>query len=353
LFEDRTYENILQEFLDMAPPDIDTRQGSVYYDAVAPAAFKLAKFYADLQMTFELVFIDSTEGEFLTEKAKEHGVERLPAKPAKRRVTFEGVIPNTGERFFAEQQYFVLKNDDEIGLYVEAEEPGESANNIPIGTKLVPLNNIFGLTSSTLGEVIEPGTEEESDDDLKRRLREKIAGPAENGNKQHYKTWCEEVVGVGRARIFPLWDGPNTVKGVLVDTQGLPASQTVVDSVQEYVDPGAQGLGEGVANLGAKFTAVAANTYNIDIYFQAVAKQGATLDDVKNEAIEAFTEYFKDITLNTPEGEDMIIRVSAIGNIIYELASVLDYSNLTINGGTANIQIDIESVPVLGVVTVE
>lgn len=352
MFEDRTYDVILQEFLDMAPAGVDIRPGSIYYDAVTPSAFKLAKFYSDLRLTFELVFIDSAEGEYLDKKADEHSVQRLPAKPCKRYATFNGATPNIGERFFADQQYFVLKQDDDIGIYVEAEEAGESANAIPNGTKLVPINNIFGLNSAALGDIIEPGTQKESDDDLKRRLREKIAGPAENGNKQHYKTWCEEVAGVGRARIFPLWNGANTVKGVLVDTQGVPASQVVVDQVQEYVDPGSQGLGEGVANLGAYFTAVAANGLVIDISFSVVTKQGSTIDDVVLQATEAFTAYLKDIVLNTPENEDMVVRVSAIGNIIYDLESVLDYSDLMLNNNTSNIFIDIESVPVLGVVSV-
>lgn len=353
MFEDRTYDNILQELLEMAPEDVDTRQGSIYYDEAAPAAFKLAKFYADLDMTFNLVFIDSAEGEYLDKKASERGLYRLPAKGCKRRATFIGATPNVGERFFADTQFFILKSSDDIGMYVEAEDPGEAANSIPIGESLVPLNNIFGLSSATLGEILDPGTLTESDSDLHRRLREKISGPAENGNKQHYKTWCEEVTGVGRAKIFPLWNGVNTVKGVLIDTQGLPATQGVVEEVQDYVDPGSQGLGEGVANLGAYFTAVSAQPLNINISLKVAMRQGETLEEVNIQATEAFTKYLRDIALTTPENETMVIRLSAIGNIIYDLNSVIDYSDLILNGNTSNIVIDIEACPVLGVVNIE
>ena len=46
-FEDRTFDNILAEMLAMAPDGVDTRQGSIYYDAIAACALKLANFYID------------------------------------------------------------------------------------------------------------------------------------------------------------------------------------------------------------------------------------------------------------------------------------------------------------------
>ena len=48
---------------------------------------------------------------------------------------------------------------------------------------------------------------------------------------------------MGRARIIPLWAGENTVKGVLLDNEGLPVTEAVVARVQEYIDPGGTGLG--------------------------------------------------------------------------------------------------------------
>lgn len=352
MFEDRTYENILAEMLAMAPVGIDTRQGSIYYDTVAPYAFKQSKFYDDLKLVFELIYIDTATGEYLDKKANEHGIYRIAAKACKREFSYTGVIPSTGERFFADSLYFILKMDDEGTLYVESEAAGEEANYITNGTKLVPLNNIDGLLSSAIGNVLDPGTAIESDDDLRQRLREKISGPAENGNKHHYKSWCEEIAGIGRARIFPLWNGANTVKGVLVDTQGLPASELVVAEVQEYIDPGSLGLGEGVANLGAHFTAVAATPITINISYTAVLKAGSTVEDAQGQTQTALEEYLKNIALNTPEGEDIVIRLTSIGAIIYSLDSILDYSNLTLNEGTANIPIDIESVAILGTVTI-
>ena len=43
----KSYENLMGEYLSYAPGDIDTREGSVFYDAGAGFLFLLAKFYAD------------------------------------------------------------------------------------------------------------------------------------------------------------------------------------------------------------------------------------------------------------------------------------------------------------------
>lgn len=353
MFEDRTFENILAEMLAMAPEGTDTRQGSVFYDHVAPAAFKIAKLYSDLSITIELTSIDTAEGIYLDEKCKEHGIERIPATANVRNATFVGAEVTANQRFFASNQYFITQYDDEGNIVVVAETPGEAPNSIPAGTALVPVVTIPGLTEATLGETITPGSEEESDDNLRRRLQEKIAGPAANGNKQHYKTWCEEVAGVKLARIDPLWAGPNTVRGILIDNEGLPVSQGVVDEVQNYIDPGSTGLGEGVANIGAIFTAVAAEEYIINVSFSAQLDAGVSVESVIQEATEEIKAYLKEISLANQENTSTLVRLSAIANVIYSLSGVIDYTDLTINDGTANISVPYTAVPVLGVVSVE
>ena len=135
------------------------------------------------------------------------------------------------------------------------------------------MNEIDGLKNARFGAIYENGTDREDDESLRTRVQEKIAGPAENGNKQHYKTWCESIDGIGHARIYPLWNGPNTVKAVLIDSAGRacsgskncrgsavhrPGHQRLHRHRDGYTYTVGDGLGEGVANLGAHFTAVSA-----------------------------------------------------------------------------------------------
>lgn len=352
MYEDMTYEKLLADAIAAAPPGVDTRQGSIYYDAVAGVCLKMSNFYADLSTVMNLIVITTAPAEFLDERAAEYGMQRNPATCCRYFFAFVGAAPPIGERFMAEGLYFKLWQASDGTPYLEAEQAGEIANVVPEGSQAVPLTTVKGLESATVGAMMEPGADAESDDNFRRRIREKIAGPAQNNNQQHYKTWCMEVGGVGRAWILPLWNGANTVKGILVGTDGLPAADTVVQRVQDYIDPGALGLGEGVSDIGAYFTATAAEPVNINITYKVSLRGASSLEQAIEQTQEAVTEHLKSIALTTPDGETMVVRISSIGNLIYSLPAVLDYSDLTINGHSVNIEMQIGQVAVLGTVGV-
>lgn len=369
MYEAYTYERLLEDVLNNAPEGVDTRQGGIFYDAVSGVLMKIAKLYTDLDLVVELSRLTTTSGSELDAKASEHGLERLAATKAKYRVTFEGTTPDVGERFYYDGAYFLLKQDNGNGVYyLEAETAGESGNNIYAGTPAVPVNNIEGLVSATFGAIYENGSDEEDDESLRTRILEKIAGPAQNGNRQQYKTWCEGIDGVGRARIFPLWLGENTVKAVLIDPTGKPCGEAKVAEVQNAIDPAdkgmtatvngktytvGDGLGNGLANVGAHFTAVGATPFNVKVSFAAELAEGASADSVKTEAAEAIEEYFKGLVLDTAAGTNIVVRISAIGAILSGLDNLLDYSDLLLNGGGGNLAPGEDDVPVLEEVVIE
>lgn len=369
MFEEYTHERMLEDVLNNAPEGIDTRKGGVFYDAVNGILIKVAKLYTDLDLVIELSRLTTTTGEALDAKAGEYGLTRLAATKAKYKATLEGVSPQAGERFYYDGAYFTLKKDEETGVaYFEAEVAGESGNTIYSGTPAVPVNNIDGLVSATFGEVYERGSDAEDDESLRSRVIEKIGGPAENGNKQHYKTWCESIDGVGRARIFPLWNGENTVKAVLIDTTGKPCGEAKVLEVQNYIDPAdkgmtavvggktytvGDGLGNGVANIGAHFTAAAATALTVKVTFGAELASGADKEDAQDEAAAAIEDYLEELVLEAEDDEKIVVRISAIGAILSNLKSLVDYSDLRLNGGTSNITPGEDDVPVLGEVKIE
>jgi len=352
MYEDKTYQNILEEVLANAPAGVDIRQGSIFYDAVAATCYKIAQYYADLSTSFDLVFLATAVDEYLDQKGAEYGLYRSNATAAKYEYLYSGARPGAGERFFAGGLYFLLRVLSNGVYALEAETLGQASNDILEGTAAIPVNNIGGLLSSTFGKLIEPGVDIESDDDYRQRIREKTAGSAENGNRQHYKTWCEEVAGVGRARIIPLWNGENTVKGVIIGGDGLPATAAVIEQVQEYIDPGGTGLGNGVASIGAHFTAVPATALTVNVTFTADLSSGSTIEMAKAEATAAIITYFRDLTWNTPDSEEIVVRISNVGALLYALPSIIDYADLTFNGMAANIEVENTEVAILGEVVV-
>jgi uncharacterized phage protein gp47/JayE len=297
---------------------------------------------------------------------------------------WEGPItPEIGDVFFHDRLYFTLRsNPDKWPTpFLEANEPGTASNNIEPGTAAIPMRTNNRLFTATFVQLIEPGADTESDDNYRRRIMEKIAGPAENGNRQHYKTWAESIAGVGRARIIPLFAGPNSVMAVLIDTEGNAATQTVIDRVQEYIDPitdglmtdidgegtpvkrpakdsegnivtVGSGLGDGQANIGAHFAAVAPSLVTIDITFDAELAAGADAALIVEEVKIEIDRYFRDINLNNPERTPMVVRVSVLSAILHNHDGLIDYANLTLNGGSGNVALTDRQIAVLGEVEI-
>lgn len=337
---------------------VDTRTGSVYMDMAAGHCLRAAFFFANLQELFNMFALDTCYADVLDDKAEEWGLTRHPATAAVFNAVFEGTKPGEGERFFSEGSgyYFTAVINDEDGtVRLQAETEGIEVNILSAGTEVIPVDDIEGLEAAYLGEIYIHGTDEEEDDAFRTRLREKIAGPAENGNRQHYKTWCESVDGVGRARIIPRFAGENTVRAVLYSSEGLPCSQDVVNAVQEYIDPITQnyeftaedgttyicgdGFGDGVANLGAHFLATAAIEMPLCVSFKATPAEGYTANDCAAAAVDVIENYIQNLTLETEEGAQIIIRISVIGAMISELTQLLDYENLQLNGAGSNIAV--------------
>lgn len=122
--------------------------------------------------------------------------------------------------------------------------------------------------------------------------------------------------------------------------------------VQEYIDPGGTGLGEGQANIGAHFTATSATAKRVNISFSVTLAKGGDLASVRSAAQTALKAQIKSINLTTDDNETPTLRISTVGNTIYGLLGVLDYANLRFNGQTANVEAGKEEVFVLGEVTV-
>ncbi|AHK47799.1 MULTISPECIES: baseplate J/gp47 family protein [Bacillus amyloliquefaciens group] len=343
MFEDQTFEEIMDRMLSRISADIDTREGSVIYNALAPAAAELAKSYIWLDTVLELVFSDTAQGEFLDRRATEAGIERTAATKAVRAGEFtSGVKIPVGSRFFVDNLYFQYTADGTL----ECETAGEAGNANISGQNLLSLDTIPGLQKAIVKEILIPGREEEDDNNLRERYFTRVRREAVSANKEHYKQWAEEVDGVGKAKVFPLWKGDGTVKIVVTDAKLEPASDILITKVSDYIDP-EPGQGEGQAPIGAFVTVESAEWKEIEISASVLPEINSSIDQVKDEIEAGVLNLFKKMAF-----EDKVIRLSQINNIVYNSPSVSDYSDIKINGLAENLVLDDIEIPKLRQVTI-
>lgn len=365
LYEDETDEDY---WLDEAREQgetfgVDTREGSVYMDTQSGHCFRIAKFYTDLNSVVDMLAVDTCTGAILTEKAAMDGVNRYESSPSRWSAVFEGTVPEYGTEFMCGDYYFLWTDVNGMG-YLVSENAGVETNNLISGTELIPMDTISGLESAVLGELLIEGEDEESDDALRERWIAQKTAPAENGNRPQYKIWCEQVGGIGRAKIYPLWGGPLTVMAVLFGSSGGVVSDELVKNVQDYIDPiqkgypvemngieyiFGDGLGEGTAGIGAHFLAMSASPMELTISADITLEDGYNLETVVDDAVEQIKNYLSILTLKSADDAAVIVRISSIGALISKIDGVIDYEydSLIINGETSNIYVDDTAVAVL------
>jgi len=331
MFEDMTYENILNDMLSRVPDSMDKREGSIIYDALAPVALKLAETYFRLNNFIDLMFADTAVGEYLDRIVANYGITRKPATKAIRKIETTGPI-DIGTRWGArDTTYVVIEKISDTEYKAECEQYGEIGNRYT--GELENIDNVSGVTA-ILTDILVSGEDEETDEDLRSRFYNRVKFPATSGNANHYKLWALEVAGVGDVKVLPLWNGPGTVKVVVVNSNKQPASEDVVNAVVQHIEENRP--------IGAQVTVQSAQPLTINISANIVRDANYTLEQVKTNVSNKITEYLKNIAFR-----QNFVSYAAIGSLMLDNTGVLDYSNLTVNGGTTNIVIGDEQVAVL------
>lgn len=222
-----------------------------------------------------------------------------------------------------------------------------AAGNVPAGAICEMPITLQGIVTINNPEATTDGYEAETDDSLRERYLEALQEPATSGNVYHYKRWAREVAGVGEVKVFPLWQGNNTVQVVIVDDNAQVPDQELVDRVQAYIDPEAAGTGAGQAPVGAYCTVTPAEALPINVSVSLILDNTRAIEDIKPEISEAITRYLAEVALQTDA-----ISPAKIGNIILNCAGVVDYDNLTVNLSNNRIEVPPKCVAVLGGVDV-
>jgi len=336
VFENMTYENILNDMLSRVTSDVDKREGSVIYDALAPCAYQLAQAYFNLDNYADLFYVDTAVSEYLDRKAADYGITRKPAAYAVRRVETTGII-GIGTRWGIGETTYKIIEALGTDIYIAVcEQPGEIGN--AYNGVLENIDNINGVTA-TLTDIIAAGTNEENDDSLRNRIKQYLTIPYQNGNIAQYLKWATEFEGIGTAKVFPLWAGGNTLKITITNGQYLPAETALIEKFQKYMDPGSTGLGNGAAPVGCKVVVTGGTQLNIAVSGSIVLAEGYLEAE---GAADAIADYLASITYAKSS-----VSYMKIGSVLLDCPSIADLSDLTVNGGITDIPLTGDEIPVL------
>lgn len=350
MYESMTYEVILQRMLQRvqeAYPDLDTREGSIIYDAMAPAAVELQNAYLELDMVLDEAFADTASRYYLIKRAAERGLLPYNATRAivKGVFTPSNVPIPTGSRFYSGTQIYVVSEKITDGDYrMECEIAGEAGNEA-FGT-LVPVDYIDGLETAELTELLIPGEDEEETEAFRKRYFNSLNAQAFGGNVADYQEKVNALQGVGGVKVYPVWDGGGTVKLVVITSQYAQPTQELLDFVKNEIDPtDNEGSGAGLAPIGHVVTVEGVEEIPISVTMQITFQAGWSWEDIQSEAQTRLEEYLLELREAWADSKELVVRVSQIETRILGITGVLDVTGTAINDVQQNFVLPSDSIP--------
>jgi uncharacterized phage protein gp47/JayE len=351
MYESITYELILQRMIDKVleqNPNIDTREGSIIYHALAPAAVELQNMYIELDTILNESFADTQTRDYLIKRCAERGIYPEAATKAVLKGEFNIDVP-IGSRFSLDTLNYKVIEKISPGIFkLECETYGIEGNQ-HFGT-LIPIEYIEGLTSAAITELLIPGEDEEETEALRKRYFNSLGSQAFGGNIADYKEKTNAIPGVGGVKVYPTPNGVGgTVKLVIIDsTFGVPSS-TLLNTVQTAIDPiPNQGKGVGIAPIGHVVTVEGVTATTVNISTNITYQEGWTWADVEPYVHEAIDAYFFELAESWANEENLIVRISQIEIRLLNIAGIIDIADTTINGLAQNLTLGSDNIPVRG-----
>lgn len=191
---------------------------------------------------------DTAEDDMLDRHADWWGINRLAASSATGNITFTGtsttVIPAGTVIQRADGEQYTTDADGTItagtvDIAVTAITEGQDSNtDASVSVSLVVVQGGVDSTATVATGGLTGGADQESNDALRLRLKERVQQTPHGGAVYDYVAWAKETAGVTRAWAYGSWSGAGSVGVFFVrdDDASLIPDAGEVTTVQTYID---------------------------------------------------------------------------------------------------------------------
>ena len=365
-----TVDGVITKMLAACPSGIDTREGSLVYNAVSAVASELVQCYYALQNILDECDPSTASISGLQTLGSAFGLELKEATPAKIRVkilfTDESNPDMTGYSFTSVENGLTYTCDGRFGNLPNnwtaiCDTPGTEGT--LSGGMMLPTAEITNFGSAQVLALIEAGGDEETTEEFRQRYYNALTVKPFAGNIDYYKQTVGELDGVGAVQVHPVWNGGGTVNVcVISDDKKEPVSEEKLAELQLAIDPtqssAAYASGAGIAPIDHVVTVSTPEYKTIDIDL-TVEGEGYTTTAIWNAIEEYFSSLIDDWANENDYGKYSTIIYRA--QIIAKLASLDGITDVTINKPTSSVTLvevankaegKVPQLPKLGVLTV-
>ena len=215
--------------------------------------------------------------------------------------------------------------------------------------QLIPIDYIDGLTKAELTSIVINGEDEEETEALRLRYLNSFENQSYGFNRGQYIAVTEAMPDVGGCKPYRAWNGPGTVRLVITNSNFMPPSDELVNSVQTAIDP-TQNSGEGIglAPIDHEVTVVGAYGSEINIETSLTFADGWSLDECLPYIEKALDNYYQELNSLWSTENGLLVRISQIESRLLAVSGIVDISGTRLNGNTANVMLEADSVAIRG-----
>lgn len=355
MYEDMTYDYLLADAKAEAGDGIQKGEGSLVFNALSALAFELEKLYIEANYILNEGFADTADMDGLIRIAANRGLTRKPATNAYVSITADVALPIGWRASLKGFNYAVVEEMDAASHIYRAmcEEAGSGPNEL-LGA-LTPIDYVDGLTSAVITEVLIDGDDDETQEELYRRYLQSFSTEAFGGNITAYKSIVNSMDGVGGCKVYPVWNGPGTVKVVVISADYGAPSSYLVNQIQEALVPTDGGTGYGYAPIDHDVTVEAVTPVTVNVETTITYTAGYSWATIGEQITAAVEDYIRSVAEAWPEGDartEALVYVSRLEAAVLNVTGVTDIQNTKLNGSTTNLHLDSDEIPVIGTLTV-
>lgn len=349
MYEHMTFDTILNRMLDEVPTNMDKREGSIIYDALAPAAIEMQLMYIELDVVLKETFGDTASREYLIRRASERGLSPYSSTYAILKAEFNMEVP-IGSRFsLNDLNYIITEKILGYAYQIQCETLGVEGNRY-FGD-IIPIDYIKCLTYAQITEILIPAQDDEDTEDFRERYLASFNSQAYGGNIADYLEKTNSIDGVGATKVTPVWNGGGTVKLTILDSEYNKATDTLIERVQEIIDPTQDHSGIGLAPIGHVVTVVTVAEVEVNISTKVIISSSVNFENVKTEVTTLVNTYLSSLKKDWSDESYLVVRIAQIESVIMSIDGVVDISDTTINGVEGNLNLSGDEIPVLGVMS--
>ena len=383
-------DEIHQRMLDSLPAGIDKSEGNIPWDFTRPAALEKAEMVEfTLNETVKLMFPQWSYGKWLDLHGEKVNCIRRAANRATGKLEVTGVkgtvIPAgyqfatpadlTASMVFEAVEGVTLDGEPDSRGQITCELEiraldGGLAGNVMEDTIKLMVEPMSGIAYVTNKAPMTGGAETEADEDYLIRVLDAMRnGSSMTGCVADYIRWGKEVPAVGQVIVDPEWPDPSlpeqfhytdplgrdkcagAVRLIIVDSNGLPANQQILDAVYQHIAGDGPEDIERLMPIGAHLTVIAPQGLTVDVEAEVLLEDGEDIAAITERFKKSLARYWLAVgqeAINDQVSHRGFVRWVQVGAVLAKTPGVKDYTGLIVNGGVVNLPVEHVQYPVTG-----